>query len=160
MFEFGFKTKTCFQKEKKEGKEINKRKTPSAPPLSRRPSFPGPAVPCTPLLSPRAQLGFSPSRPTLRAPHAQPPPHGPPSARPIFPQPLVCRRLAGLPSAPPPSWPAQPPSTRPPVARRARLCVDRSPSRSGSRRSFSGRQGTSSPTVRVPAPTSPTRSRA
>jgi hypothetical protein len=52
MFEFGFKTKTCFQKEKKQGKEINKRKTPSAPPLSRRPSSPGQAVPCAPLLPP------------------------------------------------------------------------------------------------------------
>jgi hypothetical protein len=36
MFEFEFKTKTCFQKEQKKERrrEINKRKTPSAPPLS------------------------------------------------------------------------------------------------------------------------------
>jgi hypothetical protein len=36
MFEFEFKTKTCFQKEQKKERrrEVNKRKTPSAPPLS------------------------------------------------------------------------------------------------------------------------------
>jgi hypothetical protein len=66
MFEFEFKTKTCFQKEQKKERrrEINKRKTPSAPPLSRRPGSLGPAVPCAPLLFLPAQLGFSPGERT------------------------------------------------------------------------------------------------
>jgi hypothetical protein len=108
MFEFGFKTKTCFQKEKKKGKEINKRKTPSAPPLSRRPSFPGPVAPCAPPPFPPGPTRLFPGRPTLRAPSLLPAAHlarGPLGQRPSL-RPASPARPTRFPP-PPPTWPAR-----------------------------------------------------
>jgi hypothetical protein len=116
MFEFGFKTKTCFQKEKKEGKEINKRKTPSAPPLSQRPSFPGPAVPCVPLLSPRA----GPRRERPSQPFPRPRRSKPRAAHPA-PNPSDTSAQPPAARAQPPAARAQPPGRRLPLFRVASL---------------------------------------
>jgi hypothetical protein len=130
MFEFGFKTKTCFQKEKKQGKEINKRKTPSAPPLSRRPSSPGQAVPCAPLLPPPPP-GPSSAFP-LVGPHRERPSQ--PFSRPRRSKPRTAHPTPNPSdaSAQPPAARAQPPWHRLPLFRAASLARARlapSPSR-------------------------------
>jgi hypothetical protein len=139
MFEFEFKTKACFQKEqKKERKrEINKRKTPSAPPLSRRPDSLVPAVPCAPSFSPWPSSAFPLAGPRRERPN-QP-----------FPRPRRSKSRAAHPTAPTP-----PPCPLP----RARRVASARPG--GLQRGALPARGPTCSRMARPAPPPPVRARA